>query len=583
MYGRLGSTRDARTAFDAIYRRNVFSWNLLIGAYCSNCRHGEALDLFQAMIREAAVDPNHITYIGVVSACSWLGDLARGREIHARIVADGLGDSHVFLENSLITMYGRCGSLEEARGIFQRMAKKDTGSWNALMAACVENGREAEAVELYREMDVAADGITFTTVLGACSRSIADGRDIHRDIWATTFRSDASVTTALVTMYGRNGSLAEAREVFERIRDKNVVAWTSMIVACVHNGAYVEALTLKRRMDLEGVKANSVTFASALDACSGAGSLADGRLLESSLSAQGLERDLVLGTALIDMYGKCGKPDDAAAVFANLKFKSLIAWNAMIGAWSHNVRGREAMHLFCRMDQEGIQKDRITYLNILEALGHGSFLREAKVIHARIVASGLDSEVAIGNAIVNMYGKAGSLAAAKLAFDGLKLRDVVSWTSIIAAYSRQGRHREVPALSCEMHLEGVKANGITFVHILHAFSHSGLVREGCLCFASMMVDHGLHATRELCGCMVDLLGKAGWILEAQDMINAMPFQPDAVSWTSLLNACVIHSEVPDRARHAAAGAYKLEDKDFGAPYVALSNLYFTQSSSQGSS
>ncbi|EFJ23742.1 hypothetical protein SELMODRAFT_415185 [Selaginella moellendorffii] len=198
-------------------------------------------------------------------------------------------------------------------------------------------------------------------------------------------------------------------------------------------------------MDLEGVKANSVTFASALDACSGAGSLADGRLLESSLSAQGLERDLVLGTALIDMYGKCGKPDDAAAVFAKLK-----------------------------MDQEGIEKDRITYLNILEALGHGSFLREAKVIHARIVASGLDSEVAIGNAIVNMYGKAGSLAAAKLAFDGLKLRDVVSWTSIIAAYSRQGRHREVPALSWEMHLEGDHREIRAIQSLLHSAMDSPL-------------------------------------------------------------------------------------------------------------
>eukprot|EP00249_Psilotum_nudum_P012824 c24006_g14_i1 orf=49-1281(+) len=270
MYGKCGRVLDARAVFDKIERRNLFSWNIMIAAYSQNGYAREALQLYGQMQVEG-VNPERFTFTPILSACASLGALAEGRLIHARIVAAGLQSSDV-TGNALLYMYGKCHCLKDARGIFDNMHRRNVASWNAIIAAYVQNGQCNEALRLFQQMDFEGfkpDKITFLTILEMCSSSasLAKGRAIHALIVTSGLSSDTGLGNALVKMYGKCGGLNDARAVFDKMNQRSVVSWTSMITACVQNEEPSNAIELFGRMDVEGVRPDAITFLSILDAC----------------------------------------------------------------------------------------------------------------------------------------------------------------------------------------------------------------------------------------------------------------------------------------------------------------------------
>jgi pentatricopeptide repeat protein len=223
------------------------------------------------------------------------------------------------------------------------------------------------------------------------------------------------------------------------------------------------------------------------------------------------------------------------------------------------------------MEQEGVKPDKVTFNTVLNACASLAVLDKGRQVHACIIKAGFERDVFVGNALVDMYSKAGSLEDARQAFDNISLRDVVSWSTMILAYAQHGHGQEALQLFEQMQQEGVKPDLITFMGVLSACSNVGLVDEGQRYFQSMSRDHALTPTVEHYGCMVDILGRAGCIKEVQQVILEMPVQPDSALWGSLLAACKLQGNV-EVGEWAAENRLKLEPQNAGT-YILLSNIY----------
>jgi pentatricopeptide repeat protein len=243
----------------------------------------------------------------------------------------------------------------------------------------------------------------------------------------------------------------------------------------------------------------------------------------------------------------------------------------MISACAQHGLGKEAISLFWQMEQEGVKPDKVTFNTVLNACASLAALDKGRQVHACIIEAGFERDVFVGNALVDMYSKAGSLEDARQAFDNISLRDVVSWSTMILAYAQHGHGQEALQLFEQMQEEGVKPDLITFMGVLSACSNVGLVDEGQRYFQSMSRDHALTPTVEHYGCMVDILGRAGCIKEVQQVILEMPVQPDSALWGSLLAACKLQGNV-EVGEWAAENRLKLEPQNAGT-YILLSNIY----------
>lgn len=230
-----------------------------------------------------------------------------------------------------------------------------------------------------------------------------------------------------------------------------------------------------------------------------------------------------------------------------------------------------ALNLFGQMQPTGVKPDSVTYASILPACGNLAALEYGKQFHKDIIRSGFQSDIFVGNALVDMYAKCGSVWEAFKVFEKIGKRNVISWTAMIAGYAMNGHGKEAIKLFQQMQQSSTKPNHITFVGVLSACCHAGLVDDGWQYFHCMVRDYHIMPYMEHYCCMVDLLGRAGFLDEAEDFINKMPLKPDTSIWASLLGACTIHSNI-DLGERVAECLFELEPKN-PAHYVLLSNLY----------
>ncbi|KAJ7187422.1 hypothetical protein O6H91_07G010000 [Diphasiastrum complanatum] len=410
----------------------------------------------------------------------------------------------------------------------------------------------------------------YASLLQDCSnvKALADGKRIHFHLKKIGYERHRMLANLLIGMYSKCGSLEDASAVFQQIRKKNVYSYTAMIGAYADHRCSKAAFDLFRRMRNAGVKPDNVTFVAILSACCGYEYLAEGRAMHRLIEESGCNRDVVVGNALMNMYGKCGCFVDAATVFDNMPHRDVVSWNTMIATCAQQLPGKMAFDLFHRMQQEGMQPNKITFVNVLEAC---TSQEEGKSIHKQIIERKLDGDVIVGTAVVNMYRKCGGLQEALEVFSKLLIRDVVSWNAMIAAFAQHGSGTKAVGLFLEMCRQGVKPDERTFVSVLNACNHAGLVDEGCQCFFSMCKDHGITPAVEHSRCVVDLLGRAGRLAEAEHFMRTTSFQTDTLMWMSLLGSCRIHGDV-DRGKWAAERLLML-DPGNDAGYVVLANIY----------
>eukprot|EP01018_Ginkgo_biloba_P015526 Gb_39725 [translate_table: standard] len=482
------------------------------------------------------------TYLSLLQTCDNLKALVEGKVVHAQIITTGF-HQNLNLGTKLVSMYANCNSLVNARQVFYEMPKRDVFLWNTMIMGYASNGFSEEALELNDEMrrsGMQPDNFTFPYVLKACAdlAALQQGKEIHNYIIRSGFESDIFVGNALVAMYSKCGSLMDAFQVFDKMFQRDVVSWNAMIVGYVQSRHYDEAFKLLLRMQQEGVEATSVTIASVLPAC---------------------------------VHTKFGSIQDVRQLFDKMYEKNLVSWNAMIAGYTQTGHCCEALELFNQMELNSIKPDFVTFVSILPACASLAALQHGKEIHSHIIRCGLDSNVSVGNALIDMYAKCGSIEDARVLFDRMSQRNVISWTAMIAGYGFHGHGKDALILFHQMQQASTRPNHITFVGLLSACSHAGLVDEGWQYFNLMSQEYQIVPSIEHYACMVDLLGRAGRLDEAHCLLKEMSLEPNAIVWRALLGACKIHCNMK-LGELVAKHLFELEP-EYDGNYVLLSNIY----------
>jgi pentatricopeptide repeat protein len=449
-------------------------------------------------------------------------------------------------------------------------------AWNQKLSKYVKDGQLEKAMQLFQQMQqegTTPDKFTFIQAIKACARlgALQDGRIVHQQLIQSGCESDVFVGNSLIDMYAKCGSLEDACRVFNKMPSRNVVTWNAMIKGHVKCGQGQKALELFQQMQQEGVQPNYVTFVVVLNACASVIALEEGSRVHQQIIQSGLESDVFVGSSLVDMYAKCGSIEDACRVFHKMPSRNVVTWTAMVLGHVKCGHEQKALELFQQMQQEGVQPNHVTFVGVLNACASVIALEEGRRVHQQIIQSGLESDVFVGSSLVDMYAKCGSIEDACRVFNKMPSRNVVTWTAMLGGCAMHGHGREALRHFEQMCDEGVQPNDITFVCVLSACSHAGLVDEGMCLYASMIRDYMIPAKLEHYTCMVDLLGRAGHLQEAENMIMAMPCKPQAATWRALLGACRIHGNV-GMAERVAKQILEMEPEN-AAVYVLLSNIY----------
>ncbi|PKU82297.1 putative pentatricopeptide repeat-containing protein At3g25060, mitochondrial isoform X1 [Dendrobium catenatum] len=381
-YGRSGNLAAARVVFDALPQPTISSWNALIIAHLRNESPFDVLHLYRRMISEGCIRPDSSTFTIALKACTQLSDLDAGEQIRSHAYDLGF-QNDVFVSSSLLNLYAKCGKLIEAVEVFERMPRRDLVSWTTMITAFSNSGKSIEAIDYYRKMrveGVEGDEIVMVGLLQACAamEDVRAGASIHGHMIRLDMRMDVVVETSLIDMYAKSGYLGLANVVFERMRNKNVVSWSSLISAYAQNGFANEALLMLVRMQDFGFVPDSVALVSALLACSQIGYLKLGKSLHGFVVRRKLKVGVILGTAVIDMYSKCGSLLSARAIFDRLSSRDLIAWNAMIACYGIHGNGKEALSLFLEMKETELKPDDATFASLMSAFSHSGLVSEGR-------------------------------------------------------------------------------------------------------------------------------------------------------------------------------------------------------------
>ncbi|PIA54683.1 hypothetical protein AQUCO_00900921v1 [Aquilegia coerulea] len=474
-------------------------------------------------------------------------------------------------------MYAKCGDIESARQLFRSSSDLDIVSYNSLISGYANNGMFGQALNIFiqaQNAGVLPTEYTFSIVLSVCGTAlaIAEGKQLHGHIVKRQYLNNTAVGNALLTMYCKCGMIKEVELLFDELPDKNHISWTAIVTGLYHQECFKKALEQFSLMRQSGIIPNEHTYAIALASCGGMEFPAYGRMYHAQTIKSGMNLGEFVGTAIVDMYSRYGEMIDAGKQFEETGIMTTeVSWNALVSGYIRNGKNEEAMEAFCKMVRDGVMCDHFTYSNILKGCSSLPSLASGEQIHSQVIKTNYISHMHVGSSLIEMYANCSNFAEADLIFNEMPMRDIVSWNSIIKAYSLQGCPKKALVLVRKMIEEGIKPTSATFLTILSSCSHSGLVQEGQECFISMIQDFKISPDEKHYSCMVDLLGRAGQLKDARDFINNLPIKPNASIWRPLLAACRYHKNL-QMAEFVAA---RILEMDPGDPtvYVALSNMY----------
>eukprot|EP01018_Ginkgo_biloba_P007459 Gb_18840 [translate_table: standard] len=493
--------------------------------------------------------------------------------------------------NSMITKYAKNGRIENARQLFDRMPIRDVVSWNAMIAGYVQNGRIENARQLFEIMPK-RDVVSWTVMITGYGKN---GRVSEAyNLFDKMPDRDVVSWTAMITAYAQNGRMDDARQLFDKMPKRNVVTWAAMIEGYLENGSLDDAIHLFDKMP----ERNSFSWNAMIAGYARHGRVEDASQLFENMPERNIvswntmiagyaqngrmdearhlfdtmpRRNVVSWTAAITGYAQIGQMEDARHLFDKMPERDAVAWNAIIAGYAQNWQYEESVLLFSEMQRIGLRPNQSSFASVLSACTSLACLELGKQVHDHILKNGFESAVISGNALITMYAGCGSLGDAIHVFSKMTGRDVVSWTAMITGYAQHGCGKEALRLFKQMQLEGIKPDDITFIGVLFACSHAGLVDEGLDVFDAISRDHCITPTIEHYACMVDLLGRSGQVEEAEDFINRMPVKPSALVWRTLLGACGIHLNL-DIGKRVAECLLELNPQNAGT-YVLLSNIY----------
>ncbi|KZV42015.1 pentatricopeptide repeat-containing protein-like [Dorcoceras hygrometricum] len=399
------------------------------------------------------------------------------------------------------------------------------------------------ALEFFDRMrfsGIKPDNFTYPFVFMSCGNIFAlkMGGATHSEVVKSGLISDFHVAHSLITMYLRCSELSYARTVFDKMEERDLVSWNSIISGYSRLGLAEEAIEMFEEMRKGGFKPDERTLVSVLGACGDLGNVNLGRLIEEYVRERRMELNSFIGSALVNLYGKCGDLGSARRIFDSMKKKEVVIWNAMLTGYAQNGFSDATLLLFTAMKETGIEPNEITLIAVLTACASIGALEIGKQLDEYASMNGYQHSIYVATALVDMYAKCGNLDNASRVFESMPKKNEVFWNAIISAHAFHGRAKDALSLFHRMIEEGKTVpDDITFVGVLSACVHSRMVDEGYRLFDLMSSKFGLIPKVEHHSCMVDLLSRAGRVYEAWDFIQKMPQKPDEILLGSLLGAC----------------------------------------------
>ncbi|KAJ4724497.1 Pentatricopeptide repeat-containing protein [Melia azedarach] len=573
VYGNCGCLEAVKRVFDEMRDRDVVSWNSIIGMFSVNGFYTEALDLYFEMNIRSGFKPNSVGVVSVLPVCGGLGDELMARRIHCYVVKVGL-DAQVTIGNAIVDAYAKCGSVNASRRVFDEIVERNEVSWNSVITGLAHTGHNEEALDMFRLMIVGGftrSAIAISSILPVLIdlEFFSLGKEIHCFSLRTGIESDVFIANSLIDMYAKSGHPTEASYVFHNMGARNVVSWNAMVANFAQNGFELAALELVRAMPAHEEIPNSVTLTNVLPACARGRFLHPGKEIHARSIRMRLNFDLFLTNALTDMYAKCGCLNLAQNVFS-ISLRDEISYNILIVSYSQTNDCSESLSLFVEMWLMGMKHDVVSFMGVISACANLAATKQGKEIHGVIVRKHFHTHLFVANSLLDFYSRCGRIDLAHKIFYCTPNKDTASWNTMILGYGMLGELDTAFNLFEAMREDGVEYDHVSYIAVLSACSHGGLVERGKGYFNQMQAQD-IKPTQMHYACMVDLLGRAGLMEDAVTLIKNLPIVPDANIWGALLGACRIHGNI-ELASWAAEYLFQLKPQHSGY-YIILSNMY----------
>ncbi|CAL9203458.1 pentatricopeptide repeat-containing protein At1g11290, chloroplastic-like [Musa acuminata AAA Group] len=459
-----------------------------------------------------------------------------------QVVKRGLHLEHVF-QTKLVALFSRFGDLHDATLVFGSVEDKTDELYHSLLRGHAKHSSLDDAVAFFRAMRRA--GVrpavhSFTYLLKACGdrSDLGRGREIHSQLIASGFGSNVFAMTAVVNMYAKCRRIEEARRMFDRMPERDLVAWNAIVSGYAQNGMAERALEMVIRLQKDGHKPDSITLVSALPACANVGSLKIGKTVHAFAMKAGFDSLVNVSTALVDMYSKRGAIETARLVFDSMRLKNVVSWNSMIDGYGQNGDAEEALRLFKKMMADGIQATDVTIMGALYACGELGDLEEGRHVHELLTRTGFESDVSVLNALITMYSKCKRIDLAEDVFENMPVKSLVSWNAMILGYAQNDRVEDALRLFNKMQWENVKPDSFTMVSVIPALADISVLKQA-------KWIHGLAI--RLCTdknifimtALVDLYAKCGSVRIARRLFDAME-ERHVTTWNAMIDGYGTH-------------------------------------------
>ncbi|XP_031260962.1 pentatricopeptide repeat-containing protein At5g13270, chloroplastic-like [Pistacia vera] len=530
---------------------------------------------FLEQMGDAGVSVRPYSFECLLQACSNLKSVSDGRYFYHRL-RETVKNPSGFLQNSVLRMYCDCGSLVEAQKVFDEMIERTLVSWLIIISAYAEAGFFNKSFRLFSDMiesGIEPNSLVYNGLLkylvSPCFLEL--GKQLHSHVVRSGLSSSVSINTAICNMYVKCGCLDDAKRVFGQMDEKDSVASTALMVGFTQAEKLKDALNLFEKMVVEGNELDEFVFSIVLKACAGLKDLNLGRQIHGFVVKLGLESDVSVGTPLVDFYIKCSSFEPACRAFERIREPSDVSWSAMICGYCQNGKFEDSVKIFKSLRSKGPVLNSWIYTNIFQACSALADFNLGGQAHADAMKNGVISYLYGESALVSMYSRCGRLDYATQAFELIDAPDTVAWTAIISGNSYHGNASEALRLFRRMQYCGVRPNAVTFIAVLTACSHSGLITEAKHFMDTMLSEYGVNPTIDHYNCMIDIYSRAGLLKEANELIKSMPFDPDTMSWKCLLGGCWVHKNF-ELGKIGAENLLQLDPEDTSS-YILLFNLH----------
>jgi len=445
-----------------------------------------------------------------------------------------------------------------------------------MITGYLRNGYEDEAIELFLTMQhqrLWPNYTTFSAIIDASSALPDDtfGRSLHAMTLKFGLTSEVYTGTAIVDMYSKFLNMIEAETAVSEMPKKNVVSYNALITGYGLTGDHENAFRTYALLRVQEMQPDACTFIGLFTACTPSCAFVEGAQAHSHSVMLGLLSDVQVGNSIVNFYSKCGYIDCAMKAFETA---DAVSWAVIISGLVQNNQDNKAVNLFCEMHRLSRKADEYSSSSVIKAVASLAAIVQGRHLHGHLIKTGLDHKIFVGSSLIDMYSKCGMIEDAYKLFSGMAEKNVVSWNSMLMGYAQNGFSNEALLLFEGMEKYGVLPNSVTFVGVLLACCHAGKVEEGRHYYQLMDTYYGISPSVEHCTCMVNLLGRSGYVDEAETLLLDSPFKEEHCIWRSLLASCEAHRNF-DVAARVAEYCLRLKPDD-PSTYTILSNVYATK-------